>query len=202
MLEKHHLEPSLTYQDYMKMAHELFEQGKTTSKYPHYNETWVLELTKLNFQRIQRIEKTTQVSEDIQKELEKLNKRWIWLVLVESWCGDVAQNLPTIHKIAEASKGKISLKLLLRDENLEVMDMFLTNGGRSIPKMICLDENLTILGTWGPRPAPVQELMLNAKAEGKTFDEIHDIVHGWYAKDKTQTLQKELLALIQSWSVL
>ncbi|KOY85343.1 hypothetical protein AD998_03495 [bacterium 336/3] len=202
MLEKHHLESSLSYENYMKMAHELFEKGKTTSQDPHYNEPWVLELTKLNFQRIQRIEKTTQVSEDIQQELQSLKKNWIWLILVESWCGDVAQNLPTIHKIAEASNGKISLKLLLRDENLEVMDMFLTNGGRSIPKMVCLDENLTTLGTWGPRPTPVQELMLNAKAEGKTFDEIHDIVHGWYAKDKTQTLQNEFLALIKSWSSL
>jgi len=200
MLERHHLEPSLSYKDYIKKASELFEQGKTTSQDPHYNEPWVLELTKLNFQRIQRIEKTTQVSEEIQKELNGLQQRWTWLVLVESWCGDVAQNLPTIHKIAEASHQKISLQLLLRDENLEVMDMFQTNGGRSIPKLVCLDEKLNIVGTWGPRPEPVQALMLEAKAAGKTFDEIHDIVHGWYAKDKTQTLQTEFLALIKAWN--
>jgi hypothetical protein len=109
----------------------------------------------------------------------------------------VAQNLPVIWLVAEQSKGKIELRLLLRDENLDVMDMFLTNGGRAIPKLICLDENLNVLNTWGPRPQPVQALMQTAKAEGKSREEIQEIVHSWYAHDKTQTLQNELVMIVQ-----
>ncbi|MFN3317018.1 MAG: thioredoxin family protein, partial [Raineya sp.] len=175
---------------------QLFENGKTTSQDPHYNEEWVLNLTKLNFQRIARLEKTTEINPLLLQKVQNLPQKLIWVVLVESWCGDVAQNLPTLWHIAEQSKGKIELKLLLRDENLALMDMFLTNGGRAIPKLICLDENLQVLGTWGPRPQPVQELMQKAKAEGKEFQEISEIVHSWYAKDKTQTLQNEILSLL------
>lgn len=194
------LQPAMTYQSYMELSKQLFEQGKTTSQDPHYNEEWVLNLTKLNFQRISRLEKSRQLDASLQQKIQMLSKKLIWLVLVESWCGDVAQNLPTIWHITEQSKGKIELRLVLRDENLTLMDMFLTNGGRAIPKLICLDEALQVLGTWGPRPQPVQELMQIAKAEGKNFEEIHEIVHSWYAKDKTQTLQNEINTLLDVWA--
>ena len=196
-IKKELLQGAMNYQSYMDLSRRLFEEGKTTSQDPHYNQDWVLNLTKLNFQRIARLEKSSELNELLLRKLQGLSKKMIWLVLVESWCGDVAQNLPTIWHITEQSKGKIELLLLLRDENLELMDMFLTNGGRAIPKLVCLNENLEVLGTWGPRPKPVQELMQAAKAEGKTFEEIHEIVHTWYAKDKTQTLQNELATLIQ-----
>jgi len=192
-----HLQKAMSYQSYMELSKRLFEQGKTTSQDPHYNEDWVLNLTKLNLQRIARLEKNTTLAPFLLQKIESLEKKLIWVVLVESWCGDVAQNLPVIWLVAEQSKGKIELRLLLRDENLDVMDMFLTNGGRSIPKLICLDENLNVLSTWGPRPQPVQALMQTAKAEGKSREEIQEMVHSWYAKDKTQTLQNELAMIVQ-----
>jgi len=196
-IKKELLQGAMSYQHYMELSQRFFAQGKTTSQDPHYNQDWVLNLTKLNLQRIARLEKNTTLAPFLLQKIESLERKLIWVVLVESWCGDVAQNLPIIWHVAEQSNGKIELLLLLRDENLELMDMFLTNGGRAIPKLICLDENLNVLATWGPRPQPVQELMQTAKAEGKTFEEIHEIVHTWYAKDKTQTLQNELVMIVQ-----
>ena len=196
------LQPYMTYSGYMELSKRLFEEGKTTSQDPHYNEEWVLNLTKLNFQRIARLEKHTELSPLLLQKLQELSKKLIWVVLVESWCGDVAQNLPTLWHITEQSKGNIELHLFLRDENLDLMDMFLTNGGRAIPKLICLNEKQEVLGTWGPRPQPVQELMQAAKAEGKDFEAIHEIVHSWYAKDKTQTLQNEVMMLLEEWKSL
>lgn len=192
------LENAYSYQEYIKLATNLFEQNKTTSDDPHYNEAWLLELTKLNFQRIHRLEKTTIINPELIEKLKNLKESQYWVILVESWCGDVAQNLPVLEKMAELSEGKVEIKLLVRDKNPEIMNMYLTNGGKSIPKLISVNtHSLEEIFTWGPRPAPVQELMLENKKQNLNFEKGHEIIHGWYAKDKTQTLQKEIFDLIR-----
>ena len=186
------------YKTYLLLAQKLFEKGKTTSDDPHYNEPWVLELTKLNFQRISRLEKTTVINPLLEEQIKKIKTRQLWIILGESWCGDVAQNVPVLQKMAELSEGKIEIKILLRDKNLETMDNYLTNGGRAIPKLIAINlETGEEIFTWGPRPAPVQALMLENKRLGKSFEEGHQIIHGWYAKDKSQTLQNEFYELLK-----
>jgi len=102
--------------------------------------------------------------------------------------------LPIIAKMADISS-HISLKILLRDENLDIMDAFLTNGGRSIPKLICLDANtLELKWDWGPRPAPAQDLLRIHKTKpDESHEDFVKQVQLWYAKDKSRTLQKELL---------
>ncbi|MBC8112553.1 MAG: thioredoxin family protein [Verrucomicrobia bacterium] len=192
---------ALTYKAYQELSQQLFQQHKTTSDDPYFNEDWVLEITKLNLQRISRLDKSASINEKLTFLLQNLPRKQIWLVLVESWCGDVAQNLPAIHKMAETAAGKVELKLLLRDKNPAVMNAYLTNGGKSIPKLIALDaETLQELGTWGPRPEPVQALMLENKAANLSFEASHQIIHGWYAKDKNKTLQEEFMNLVEKWS--
>lgn len=51
------------------------------------------------------------------------------LVLGEAWCGDVYRELPTAARIAEATG--MDLRVFLRDQNLDIMDEFLSNGGKS-----------------------------------------------------------------------
>ena len=90
----------------------------------------------------------------------------------------------------------------MRDDNLPIMDEYLTNGGRSIPKLIALKSaNLEELGTWGPRPAPVQNLMMAFKENpnGQKKEDLNIEIQKWYAKDRTQTLQQEMLSLIEAW---
>lgn len=191
---------AITYPDFVTLAKELLASGKTTSDDPHYNTEHILELTNLNLHRIQRLDRTTQVNAELVAAVTSVSERWTWLVLVESWCGDVAQCLPVINQVALLNPA-IELRLLLRDQNLDVIDAYKTNGGRSIPKLICLQtDTLTELGTWGPRPAALQTLMDTWKAEGISFDEVLERVHTWYAKDRTQTVQAELLGLIQTWN--
>uniref|UniRef100_UPI004047FBB8 thioredoxin family protein n=1 Tax=Roseivirga sp. TaxID=1964215 RepID=UPI004047FBB8 len=105
-------------------------------------------------------------------------------------CGDAAQNLPFIHKMAEINP-KIEIRVILRDEHPEVMNEFLTDGGKSIPKVIGLDpESLTVLGDWGPRPAVIQaEFLENRQTQAKSSSEFTEHLHFWYAKDKGITLQ-------------
>jgi hypothetical protein len=123
-----------------------------------------------------------------------------WLVITEGWCGDAAFNVPMMHTIAKALPTKVQLRLLLRDTNLDVMDANLTDGGRSIPKLIVLSDDLQELGHWGPRPAGLQELMKLWKGEGLVLKELIPKVHGWYNADKTISLQAELESLVKTYT--
>lgn len=123
-----------------------------------------------------------------------------WVVITEGWCGDAAYNVPVIAEVAKQFPDKVKLKLFLRDSNLELIDAYLTNGGRSIPKLIALNAELKEVGTWGPRPAPLQLLMTGWKEAGLTLKDILPKVHEWYLEDNTNTVQRELLALVESYS--
>ena len=142
------LENTYTYQEYRDLVKDLLAEGKSTG--PEQSD-YILNYSKLNNSRMKRLDKTTKISDETAQKIQKLATPQTWLVLTEGWCGDAAQNLPVIHKMAELNKN-INLKLVLRDENLELMDLFLTNGGRSIPKLIALDTDNNVIDTWGPRP--------------------------------------------------
>lgn len=119
-----------------------------------------------------------------------------WLVLTEGWCGDAANIIPLFQKIADHSKGKIKLRLLLRDENTVLMDNYLTDGGRAIPKVIMYNETFTELANWGPCPAVLHAQKKPWKEEaGKDFQILIRKVNEWYEADQGITTQAELLAL-------
>jgi hypothetical protein len=150
----------------------------------------------LNLQRMHRLEKTTQVLPAVATQLLSVNRSQIWLVLTEGWCGDAAQSLPVIHALAELNP-LISLRLLLRDENLELMDRFLTNGvSRSIPKLIAADAVTgEVLFTWGPRPSALQKTFEGMRSEGLPFEVIKEELQRWYNQEKTVMIQTEIAAL-------
>lgn len=113
------------------------------------------------------------------------------LVIAEDWCGDASNTVPVIAKLADAVPG-LELRVILRDANPEVMDRYLTNGSRSIPVVIALDENYRELGHWGPRPTELQAwVMANRETLPKT--ELYPKVRKWYAKDRGETTLREVL---------
>lgn len=124
----------------------------------------------------------------------------VWLVLTEGWCGDAAFNLPMMAAAEKMIPEKIRLLILLRDSNTELMDAHLTDGGRSIPKLIVLDKNLEELATWGPRPEEIQKQMKKWKSEGMEMKQLIIKAKEWYDADATQSLQAELCRLVRSYS--
>src|SRR6476620_5284051 len=107
---------------------------------------------------MQRLGKTVELAELVKTAAQDVKRKMIWLIITEGWCGDAAQNIPVIEKIASES-GNIETRYILRDENPELIDQFLTEGARSIPKLIAIDRNSgDVLGTWGPRPKTAQKL--------------------------------------------
>ncbi|NVO84942.1 thioredoxin family protein [Hymenobacter terrestris] len=195
VLSAERLATALSYAQYRQRIDELMAQGQTTG------ETQSPELTdyaKLNIQRMQRLDKKAELLPELQKTLEALTQEYAWVIITEGWCGDAAQIVPVLEKMAQASNGRIRTYYLLRDENLDLMDRYLTNGGRAIPKLLVLHaDTRTEVANWGPRPAEAQDLFLETKAAGATHEEFAEKLHGWYAQDKTRAIQQELLALVR-----
>jgi hypothetical protein len=118
------------------------------------------------------------------------------LVLSEGWCGDAAQILPVIHKMAEVAEN-VEIKIALRDDNDALMQHFLTNGGKAIPKLIVLDAATSeVLADWGPRPAGAKQLILDYKAAHGVVDEPAKIaLQKWYLHDKGISTQNEIVEM-------
>ena len=190
------LNNSLSYQQYRTLVSELITEGKSTGNTQSDD---LLHYSQLNETRMNRLEKTIKITEEVQSQLENVEIEMIWLLISEGWCGDAAQLLPIIHKMAEVSD-KIDLKIVLRDENEALMDAFLTNGGKSIPKLIVLDaKTKKVLGDWGPRPEDARKLIADYKAAHGVVDETAKIeLQKWYLNDKGISTQNEIVALISS----
>jgi hypothetical protein len=113
------------------------------------------------------------------------------LVIAEDWCGDASSTIPIVAKLVSQVPG-FELRVLLRDQNPEVMDRYLTNGSRSIPIVIALDEDFRELGHWGPRPRELQAwVMANRATIPKP--ELYPLVRKWYARDHGETTVREVL---------
>jgi hypothetical protein len=152
---------------------------------------------KLNFHRTSRLHKTLQISETTKTLIEQIKNPQLWLVITETWCGDSAQNLPIIAELAKLNS-LIELKVISRDKNLDIMEHFLTNGSKSIPKLVAFDQNGNQLFQWGPRPKEAQTLVKNAMREQISKDEYLVSLHKWYAADKGKSIEKELYDLLQT----
>ncbi len=186
------LSSAFSYSEFKEYSEEIVDSLKSAEL--NEEEKSLFEYRKLNLARINRVEKTYEPSNNIKKIISGIEKQ-IWIVITEDWCGDSAQNLPAIAKIASLND-KISLKIVLRDKNLDLMDLYLTDGKRSIPKLIAFNEELNELFIWGPRPQKAQEYFDNLKNQGLVKDEIIKEIHTWYAKDKCQSLENEFVQLL------
>ena len=156
---------------------------------------------KLNYQRSTRLEKTFIPTDETKEIFSKINHIQKWIVITESWCGDSAQNLPIIASLAVLNDN-IDLKIVLRDSNPDFMDLYLTNGGRAIPKLIVFDKNDNELFRWGPRPAEAQNLFTKLKNEGMEKSDIYKKLHLWYGRNKGKEVEREIVELIKNGTVI
>ena len=184
---------SFSYSDYRKKVADLIAEGKSTG---HTQSEDLLKYSELNETRMNRLEKTIEVSDVVKTKLQNLDKKYIWLVLSEGWCGDAAQIVPVIHKMAEVTEN-VELKIALRDDNDALMQYFLTNGGKAIPKLIVLDaETSEVVLDWGPRPHGAKQLILDYKAAHGVVDEMAKIeLQKWYLHDKGISIQNEIVEM-------
>ncbi|MBA4133907.1 MAG: thioredoxin family protein [Flavobacterium sp.] len=185
---------SITYENYRNTIDTLLKEGKSTG---HEQSEALTHYSELNVTRMNRLDKTMTVAAEFAEQLKELKGDYFWLVISEGWCGDAAQLVPIFHKMAELSPN-IEMKIALRDDNDALMNLFLTNGARSIPKLIILDKNtLEVLGDFGPRPQEAKQLILDYKAEHGVVDETAKTnLQLWYLHDKGLSTQQEIMAVM------
>lgn len=191
---KESLNRGMSYETYLNLVSDLVKHDTTTGN----EKTEALaNYTKLNERRMKRWEKTIKLNDEIKKRIKDYSKKITWLVISESWCGDAAHILPVVHKVAQEN-ANISLKIVLRDENPELMNAFLTNGARSIPKLIMIDEAIqAVINTFGPRPTTATKMVMDYKRQhGKLTPEFKEDLQHWYNKDKGLTTAADLLELL------
>lgn len=184
-----------TFDSFYRYCEMLVAEGRTSG--PEQSD-FLIQFTKLNFQRMKRWRNTI-LLRDATLTAAQVARAQQWFLITEAWCGDSAQNLPVLARIAEAGAGKIDLKIVLRDEHPELMNAYLTNGGKSIPKLIAFDAaSGSELFNWEPRPAGATLLYLDWKTDpnGRDFEAFEKELHTWYARDKGEGVQMEISALL------
>ena len=192
------IEKSLTeaysYQEYKDLVSELLAQHESTAKIQSPDLT---EYSKLNERRMKRWDKTLKLTVEQTEAITTYSEKLSWLVISEGWCGDAAHALPVLNKLAVLNEN-IDLKIVLRDAHDELMNQFLTNGGKSIPKLIIYKpETKSIVATWGPRPSTATEMVEVYKKEHDTITpEFKEDLQRWYNKDKGQTTVEDIIALL------
>lgn len=195
-LLKASIKKGISYDTYITLVNQLLKENKSTG---HTQNDDYLNYSKLSERRMKRWDKTFKLSQEDKDFFGDLEKNITFLVVSEGWCGDAAHALPIISKIAEASP-HIDLKIVLRDDNDELIENFKTNGAKSIPKLIALDDNLNVLFTWGPRPSEARTMVDDYKAtHGQLTPEFKEDLQKWYNNDKGQSIVKDIKSELEAF---
>ena len=194
MNHKPYWEAGMSYSEYRELIDSLLANGKTTGS---DHSDGMINYTLMNVKRMQRWDKTLRLAEEIKEDLKQMQHQENWLVITEAWCGDAAQIVPVLAKVAEQSEN-IALRLILRDEYPDLMDAYLTNGvSKSIPILVRMDADFAPIGKWGPRPATAQRMVMDAKEQGTDPKEAKEALHLWYARNRAEEIQEEILEMIR-----
>ncbi|OBQ57266.1 thioredoxin family protein [Tamlana sp. s12] len=191
---KESLERSMSYEAYRALVKQLVDEHSNTG----VNKSEELaDYTKLNDRRMKRWDKTVRITQEAKHSMTEFQQKVTWLVITESWCGDAAHVLPVLNKLASLSEN-IDFKVVIRDENLQLMDLFLTKGSASIPKLIVID-NLTgeVLDTYGPRPSEAANYVKRFIAKnGKLTPAFKADLQHWYNDNKGQNVIEDVIQML------
>ena len=152
-----------------------------------------LEYRKLNVARVQRQAKTYTPSDEMLAAMRGITAPQTWVCITEDWCGDSAQTEGIVAAIA-ASNPLVTYRVLDRDTHPDAMDMYLTNGSRSIPIVVCFDEHATQQWVWGPRPTAALPIVEQWKKEHTVNSEWYPKLHAWYAQHAHREVERDIIA--------
>ena len=185
------IDEGLSYSEYIAGLERQLKKNPENDKMLNY--------VYLNLKRMKRIEKQYEVAPYLSKLVQKIDLPVTWLVITEGWCGDAAHVLPVLNHMSELSF-KPKLKIILRDEHPELMDKYLTNGARSIPKVLAVDKNGEVVSMWGPRPSSAQKIVedyKNGESEYASYDELSVALQKWYHYNKYTQFESEIVDFIE-----
>lgn len=178
----------INWYEYLSSFEDILSRKLT--KKPYDNEAYI-EYVKLNKSRMNRWLRTGLLKGSTQQTIEKISEVQNWYIITEPWCGDAAHSVPFIYLLSELNQN-IKLTLILRDSEPEWIERYLTNGSRSIPKLIVRNNYDEDLFTWGPRPKECQLLISELKKQHISDEDIKTRAQEWYNKNKGISLQEEI----------
>ncbi|HLT87430.1 MAG TPA: thioredoxin family protein [Sphingobacterium sp.] len=180
----------MTFQEYL----DYFEQILASPEdYDPYGDEEYLNYTKLNWSRMNRWLKRFEPNDATKSLIASITEPQHWIVITEPWCGDAAHSVAQLYQIVK-NNPNIDFEIQLRDKEPFLIEDYLTNGSKSIPKLVIRNDVGHDKVIWGPRPQPLQDLYMQMKEDGNSFEEIKEVLQKWYNEDKGEELQRELLA--------
>ena len=196
-----YFEKGLSYADYRQLIATRLKEKRSTA--PLETDTdYLIRYSRRNQRQMKKLEGTIELQPELVRLLQDWHKPMYWLVLTEGWCPDAGNLLPYVEAIS-AEVPVIETRYVLRDENPELMDRFLTRGARAIPKLIAFEPGTgEVLFTWGPRPEPAQAIVIAAKAHGTDKSLTSERIKKWYETDRGQTLQNEFRELLTRMQII
>jgi len=183
----------MDWNTYMGLFDDILEKRNTSAP---YDKEAYLHYVKMNKARTDRWLKKNPIDEDTIAKIKAIDTPQKWILITEPWCGDAAHSTPIIQLLSELNPN-ITLEVVLRDSS-DMIDSYLTNGGKSIPKLVVRDENDQDLFNWGPRPADAQEIVLDMKSKDQPYEEVNKVIQAWYNKDKAVSTLSELGTLLEA----
>jgi hypothetical protein len=135
------------------------------------------------------------VGDEFLRRVAAVPGKWHLLVLSEDWCGDAVNTVPVVARLAALSPN-LELRVLARDENLDLMDAHLTGTSRSIPIVILLDAEYRERAWWGPRPTALQD---SVSGEWQVLEKASRYREAriWYARDRGRTTLEEVVSMLE-----
>lgn len=179
----------MTYADYNHLFQQILDSNHPGAPYDSAD---YMHYTRLNQTRMRRWDKHLILNNQLVEAIQKLDQKQHWIIITEPWCGDAAHILPFLMQLAVYNR-LISYEIQLRDGAPFLIESYLTNGTKSIPKLVVRDVSGADIFIWGPRPKPAQQLRDKLKAAGATYDVINNALQQWYNQDKGVSLCEELL---------
>lgn len=182
----------MNFQQYQDYFQDILSDPDPSAPYDNAD---YLDYAKLNWARQQRWLKTGEINSELAKLIADINKPQQWIIITEPWCGDASHTVPFIHKLSELNP-LINATYQLRDAEPFLIEQYLTNGGKAIPKLIIRDEAGNDLLNWGPRPVACQAMYSSLTAENADFETVKTELQKWYNQDKGISFQAELLTAL------
>lgn len=180
----------MTFQAYLDYFERIVTTPSEKQQAPYDNPDYI-DYTRLNWSRMNRWLKTGILSQELKNTLRQINAPQHWIVITEPWCGDAAHSVPFIE-LAARENPLVRVTYELRDSEPFRINEYLTNGTKSIPKLIIRDAEGADLGTWGPRPADCQRVYQRLREEKADFERTKTEIQQWYNRNKGKDIQEEL----------
>lgn len=180
----------MNFQEYLNYFRSILDKTEALQEDPYTNPDY-LDYTKMNWSRMNRWLKTGVLSAEIKETVAKITRPQHWLIITEPWCGDAAHVIPFLEMISRQNY-LITVEYELRDSAPFSIEQYLTNGSKSIPKLVIRNEAGEDLAIWGPRPEDCQIVYAELMKEQAPFEKVKVEIQNWYNADKGVKIQREI----------